>query len=854
MAQIVIPQTVNPPSPAPETVAPLDFSKLFSDYTQGAQFAQQQAIHKAFAGGIPTTDGTPNGPTDYGAVFRRFMQVGDYDDANKAMQTGIQMQGMQNTNATNSTIRGDGAPAATGATPASPINNNAPSPYLQTNSTAEAGGLNPTAHNPDNGPPGSSAYGIIGFMPATWAGLVKDHPELNLPADITKSTLDQQIAAANAYTGENALYLAQHGLPVTDQTARMANFLGADGAVHFFGALRQNGGAIAAPLFPAEAAANHSSFYAPDGTPLTLGQVFQKEVIAKGFGPGNTTGFNYRPLPQNQVASAGGPVARAADGTPVQTNTQGQAIDPATGQPVAGSGGTVVPRANVRITNGGSAVMTAPDGTSMAVPANRNPAVGALSTAPKANAAQDGGTVPGGAASATGGAAAANAARNAAALTPGNGTNVGQQLLPIGPYASGTPAPQELAQGDSSGPVVGPSYAQNLSSPPPSNPSSRGPGGAAASSQPSAQLQTAAGNNPVSQPPGQAASATSPVNGTNDPTLSGLVPRGLVAKFKAEGIPPEQWAGNAAAYLTTAAASPGTPPATAEAWRQLAGEIGQTLRLRSTPNPALKEIDAERETDPTTGQPETNSQVIARIAQAKAAAEAQGKTSVEIANAGPIAEQQSVGKALGELPAKLADAASSGKLQNNTLDEMQTAAEGFRMGWGAQSVQDAKSILQGLSQMVGVQPPDMTNSVGSYQDFLKLAGNISRQASHETSSRVGVQEMTLINKSLPSPEMSPDGFRLVASQIKGQNDFSIAKQQAAGQWAASHGNSLAGFETDWNKNTSPAAFVFTRMSHENPVIYNQMVSNMGAQPGGKTVLKNIKGEMTWANQNGLLGE
>jgi hypothetical protein len=93
MAQIVILQTVNPPSPAPETVAPLDFSKLFSDYTQGVQFGQQQQVRNAFAGGIPTTDGTPNGPTDYGAVFRKFMQVGDYDDANKAMQTGIQMRG-----------------------------------------------------------------------------------------------------------------------------------------------------------------------------------------------------------------------------------------------------------------------------------------------------------------------------------------------------------------------------------------------------------------------------------------------------------------------------------------------------------------------------------------------------------------------------------------------------------------------------------------------------------------------------------------------------------------------------------------------------------------------------------------
>ena len=381
-------QTVNPPAPASETVAPLDFSKLFPEYAQGVQFGQQQRVLNAFAGqpgspnGIPTTDGTPNGAPDYGSIFRRFMQVGDYADADKAMQTAIQMQGMQNTNATNAEINGAGSGTSSGTTSAAaPIANNAPGPqsdYYSINHQLESGG-SPTAHNSDLGPPGTAAYGLAGFMPQTWAHLVQAHPELNLPADITKATAAQQQAASQALTGENAGYLAQNGVPVTDRTARMANFLGSGGAVQFFHALAQNGGAPAASIFPKEAAANPDSFYLPDGkTPRTLAQLLQYETItlpqSKGlapFGSGNTTGFNYQPDPRNQVAGPGAPsgaTAYAATGEPIATNVQGQAIDPRTGLPTQ-----AVPtgRPAVRITNQptGSAVMTRADGSSMAIPA-----------------------------------------------------------------------------------------------------------------------------------------------------------------------------------------------------------------------------------------------------------------------------------------------------------------------------------------------------------------------------------------------------------------------------------------------------------------------------------------------------
>jgi hypothetical protein len=128
-----------------------------------------------------------------------------------------------------------------------------------------------------------------------------------------------------------------------------------------------------------------------------------------------------------------------------------------------------------------------------------------------------------------------------------------------------------------------------------------------------------------------------------------------------------------------------------------------------------------------------------------------------------------------------------------------------------------------------------------------------RQAAHDTSSRNGVQEMQLISKAMPNPEMSQAGFGIVASQLKATNDFLIARAQAGAQWAQQHGGSMAGFQAAWNQNVSPAAFVFERMQQENPDVLRDTVTRMSQTPAGKAALKNIRAEWTWAQQNNLLG-
>jgi hypothetical protein len=230
-------------------------------------------------------------------------------------------------------------------------------------------------------------------------------------------------------------------------------------------------------------------------------------------------------------------------------------------------------------------------------------------------------------------------------------------------------------------------------------------------------------------------------------------------------------------------------------------------------------------------------------------------------DAGPskavLAEQEQQGAAYGKLPEELDKAATAAKTTNQTLDSMAASSDGWRMGKWADKEEGVRESIKAVANGLGVNTPDLDKPIANYQDFAKLSGNILRQASHDTSSRVGVQEMQLISKSLPNPEMSEGGFKQIASQLKGLNDFSIAKQQAAATWRAANGNSLGpnktgkDFQAAWNDNASPAAFVMHRMEQENPQAVNNLISTMRKTPEGVAALKNIASQTRWASENGL---
>ncbi|HWK36786.1 lytic transglycosylase domain-containing protein [Sphingomonas sp.] len=165
----------------------------------------------------------------------------------------------------------------------------------------------------------SSATGLYQFIEQSWLGVVKQHGAehgLGWAADSIKQTaggryvvgdpaLRSQILGLRSNATAASLMAAEHASdnkaalearldrPATGTDLYMAHFLGLGGAKKFLSAMDANSGRSAASLFPAAARANHNVFYANDGSPRSLGEVYQRFAakLDKGAAAGGGTGL-----------------------------------------------------------------------------------------------------------------------------------------------------------------------------------------------------------------------------------------------------------------------------------------------------------------------------------------------------------------------------------------------------------------------------------------------------------------------------------------------------------------------------------------------------------------------------------
>jgi hypothetical protein len=222
-----------------------------------------------------------------------------------------------------------------------------------------------------------------------------------------------------------------------------------------------------------------------------------------------------------------------------------------------------------------------------------------------------------------------------------------------------------------------------------------------------------------------------------------------------------------------------------------------------------------------------------------------------------IAEQEGYGASLGKLPEEFDKAATTAKATNATLDQMAASSDGWRMGKWADKEEGVRESLQAVAKTLGVNTPELDQKIAGFQDVSKLGGQIVRQAAHELGGRPGVQELQLLSKYLPGPELSEGGFKIIAPQLKGMNDMAIAKQDAAASWKVANGTlgpdkSGKDFQATWNAKASPAAFVLQRMRDENPAALQNMISSMSKTAEGKAALKAMQAQWNTANDNGWL--
>lgn len=148
----------------------------------------------------------------------------------------------------------------------------------------------------------SSATGLYQFIEQSWLGVMKNHGAehgLGWASDSIRQTASGRYVVSDPATrraildmrsdpGTAALMAAEHASdnkaaleqrldrPATGTDLYMAHFLGQGGAAKFLGAMESNPGRTGAAMFPAAARANRSIFYASNGQPRTLGEIYSR--------------------------------------------------------------------------------------------------------------------------------------------------------------------------------------------------------------------------------------------------------------------------------------------------------------------------------------------------------------------------------------------------------------------------------------------------------------------------------------------------------------------------------------------------------------------------------------------------
>jgi hypothetical protein len=188
-----------------------------------------------------------------------------------------------------------------------------------------------------------------------------------------------------------------------------------------------------------------------------------------------------------------------------------------------------------------------------------------------------------------------------------------------------------------------------------------------------------------------------------------------------------------------------------------------------------------------------------------------------------------------------------------TIDQMRRESgngAGWEPGRYADWIGGFRSMMQGA---LGdkYSSDDLKNALGNFQSFTKNSMQLVTQATRAVSPRAAVQEMQLIAQSLPGAHTSSTGLRYIFDQLSANNDFMIAKNQAADAWRGSHNGTLAGFEGAWNQSVSPFAFLAHRMSNDDVAA---MTANLQKTAEGRTLLTRIQNEVATVNKLGLFND
>lgn len=239
--------------------------------------------------------------------------------------------------------------------------------YLASLETRESSG-NPNARSQT-----SSATGLHQFTDKTWAGVMRDHPQLGLTPN-GRTDPDQSRRAVAAFTADNEKALQGAGLPVNDATRYAAHFLGRSGGPRFVaGTLRNPDVPASAYVNPDQVRANRTVFFNRDGSPKTAGQVLAD--FDRSFSGGGRRQVAGAPQPSGLPAPQRSSVAFAGNEAETQALEAEMGMVPQPPRQVAGYD----PRADLPAEGAFPAGYSIPEGQGAV---GEEPTVGARSVSP----------------------------------------------------------------------------------------------------------------------------------------------------------------------------------------------------------------------------------------------------------------------------------------------------------------------------------------------------------------------------------------------------------------------------------------------------------------------------------------
>lgn len=223
--------------------------------------------------------------------------------------------------------------------------------------------------------------------------------------------------------------------------------------------------------------------------------------------------------------------------------------------------------------------------------------------------------------------------------------------------------------------------------------------------------------------------------------------------------------------------------------------------------------------------------------------DAQGNLTYTSKNPAGAAEAGALGTGYGDLAGEYRKNSQLAFDTNNTVDRMLDEAKHFRMGPGANVEGEMRTWMSAMFPDVG----SITDPQAAWAAFNKNSNGLVRQATRQLSARAAVQEMLMVQKSLPSATMTPQAFRNIAYQIKGSNDYAMAldRYYGSGQWSGS----LKGYEPWFQQQAGPAAFMVHEMDPGTRAAF--IKSNQGT-PQGRAMLRSLATQSKFIDDNNLM--